>query len=290
MLDQAERFTVEDTDYLRHGDTRLQVRLFRPAGPGPHPAVIDVHGGAWTSGDLADCQARDEALARSGLLVAAINFRHAADGYPTSLADINYAVRWVKANAEALGVDPSQVGLCGQSSGGHLAMLAAMRPNDPRYSAIQLPPGAPPTDATVRCVAMAWPVINPLSRYRHAQRRTAQPDAPAWAVGMKEKHDLYWGSEAAMEEGNPLLALERGEPVATPPALWVQGRPDDTHDYRDPTSPFSGSEADRFVHDYRAAGGEIELVVIDQATRNSAASSDPIAAFFTARMRVAAPV
>ena len=37
-----------------------------------------------------------------------------------------------------------------------------------------------------------------------------------------------------MEEGNPMLALERGEDVETPPAIWFQGRPDPVHEYRDP--------------------------------------------------------
>ena len=57
---------------------------------------------------------------------------------------------------------PDLVGLSGQSSGGHHAMLVAMRPNDPRYTAIPLPAGSPAHDASVRCVVMSWPVINPL--------------------------------------------------------------------------------------------------------------------------------
>ena len=61
--------------------------------------MIDVHGGAWTNGDRTECQARGEALAAAGLVVAAIDFRQAADGYPTSLIDINYATRWLKAHA-----------------------------------------------------------------------------------------------------------------------------------------------------------------------------------------------
>jgi acetyl esterase/lipase len=272
--------TVEDLTYLRHGDRALALRLFRPKGSGPFAAVVDVHGGAWTSGDLNDCQGRAEFLAKSGLAVAAIDFRHAGDGYPASLADINYAVRWVKAEAQALDIRPDRVGLSGQSSGGHLAMLAAMRPDDPRYRAIALPAGAPAVDATVRCVAMSWPVINPLSRYRHAKRRLASATPPAWARNMPERHDLYWKTEENMAEGNPLLALERGERVLIPPALWVQGRPDEVHDYHDPEGGFAGNEPERFVTRYREAGGEIELVIVPQEARSSEASFAPIAAFF----------
>lgn len=279
MPSELHAFTIEDVEYLRHGERPLVLRLFRPSGDGPFPAVVDVHGGAWTSGDLADCQPRAEVLAAAGFLVAAPNFRHAADGYPTSLADINFAIRWVKARAGELRVAPDRVALSGQSSGGHLAMLAAMRPRDARYAALPLPPGSSAVDATVRCVAMSWPVINPLSRYRHARRLCDGSSPPDWARGMPAKHDLYWGTEANMAEGNPMLALERGEPAELPPALWVQGRPDDVHDYRDPESPIPGTESERFAADYRRAGGSIEMVYIDQAVRATPASFDPIAAF-----------
>lgn len=277
----TDSFTTEDIAYLRHGDRPLMMRLYRPEGGGPFPAVIDIHGGAWTTGDLADCQPRDEVLAKSGLLVAAINFRHAADGYPTSLADINYAIRWLKTRAGEFGADPARVGLCGQSSGGHLAMLTAMRPDDPRYAAIKLAGNA---DASVASVAMLWPVINPLSRYRHALRARDNANPPAWVGNIPERHDQYWKTEAAMAEGNPMLILERGEKVEMPPAIWIQGRPDPTHDYHDPDSGFAGPEPDRFVANYRKAGGDIDLAVIDNATRASLATWQKVAAFFSKAM------
>ncbi len=61
---------------------------------------------------------------------------------------------------------------------------------------------------------------------------------------------------------------------------WVQGRPDVVHDYRDPDSPLDLNEPERFAHFYRAAGGEIELLYIDNAERSTAASFDPLARFF----------
>ncbi len=280
MASGTYEFSAEDFEYLRHGDRALKLRVFRPRGDGPFPAVIDLHGGAWCNGDLNECKARDEVLAASGLVAIALDFRHAEDGYPTSLIDINYAVRWVKANAAKLGVRADRIGLSGQSSGGHLAMLAAMRPRDPRYVSVALPAGSPDVDATVRCVAMTWPVINPLSRYRHARRARDTTNPPAWVGNIPERHDTYWKTEANMTEGNPVLALERGEKVMTPPALWVQGRPDIVHDYRDPESPVDGNEPERFVTDYRKAGGTIELLYVDYATRAGHASHDPVTAFF----------
>lgn len=287
-MTQDYEFTTEEIEYLRHADRGLKLRLYKPRGAGPFPAVIDLHGGAWGKGSLEECRERDEALAKSGLLVAGLDFRDGNDGYPTALVDINYAIRWLKARAAQLQTRPDLVGITGASSGGHLAMLAAMRPHDPRYSAIPLPAGSPAVDATVRCVAMAWAVINPLSRYRNALRERAK--GTAWVGDIPERQTSFWKNDDNMSEGNPVLLLERGEKVSLPPALWVQGRPDPVHDYRDPESPVALNEPERFAASYRKAGGTIDLLYIDQAARASAASYDAIAAFFLKEMPVERPV
>ena len=279
MSDQSFDYTVGDFNYVEHPDGPQRLRLFMPDGTGPFPAVIDLHGGAWCNQDLKDCEFRDLALVRAGFAVAALNFRHAGSGYPTSLVDINYAIRWLKAHAGKLNVRADAVGLSGQSSGGHLAMLAAMRPADPRYAALPSPNGAA-VDATVKAVVMQWPVINPLSRYRNAVRLRDSANPPAWVGDIPSRHELYWKTEAAMEEGNPIMLLERGEKVQLPPAMWIQGRPDPVHDYKDPVGSFAGNEPERFAHDYRAAGGTLDLVYIDNATKIGAPSNDPAIAFF----------
>ncbi len=207
-------FTTEDLEYLRHGDLGLKLRLYKPKGAGPFPAVIDLHGGAWGKGSLEECKARDEALAKSGLLVAALDFRDGNHGYPTALVDINYAIRWLKARAAQLNTRADLVGISGASSGAHLAMLAAMRPNDPRYTTAALPAGSPAVDATVRCVAMSWPVINPLSRYRNAVRGRAAGET--WVGDIPERQGSFWKNDENMTDGNPTLMLERGEKVPLP--------------------------------------------------------------------------
>jgi acetyl esterase/lipase len=270
-------FTTEDRDYVRHGKRAMKLRLFRPSGPGPFPAVIDIHGGAWCNGDLTECQPRDEVLARAGIVAAALDFRHGADGYPTSLVDINCAIRWMKAHAKELNIRADRIALCGQSSGGHLAMLAAMRPADKRYASVAIP-GAKGLDASVAAVAMIWPVINPLSRYRHVLRARDSANPPSWVGDLPERHDLYWKTEAAMAEGNPMIALETGEEVATPPAIWIQGRPDPVHDYRDPDSPVDANEPERFCGAYRKAGGRIEFVSLSYADR-AKTSLEPVRRF-----------
>jgi acetyl esterase len=272
-------FTTETVEYIRHGSTLYMMKLYKPSGDGPFPMVIDLHGGAWCNGDLADCDARDQVLAASGLVVAAANFRHADEGYPTSLADINFAIRWMKTNAAKLNGRANAVGLSGTSSGGHLAMLTAMRPNDPRYTAIASPAGGS-TDTSVKAVVMQWPVISPISRYRNARRLRDSANPPAWVGSIPERHETYWKTEAAMIEGNPIGMMERGEKVVTVPALWIQGQPDPTHDYRDPESPVDLNEPLRFSLNYRKAGGYIETLYVDNEKKGSSISFEPTAAFF----------
>jgi acetyl esterase len=259
---KTTEFDVSDVEYLRHGNKPLLARVFKPRGEGPFPALVECHGGAWCMSDRMTEHLRHEYMASHGIVSIALDFRSGnEDPYPASAQDINYAVRWAKQNARELKTRPELIGISGQSSGGHLAMLVAMRPGDPRYSAIALPHGAAEYDASVRCVVMSWPVINPLSRYRLAKRAVAAGEE--WGKSIVPRHDKYWVNEANMSEGNPLLALERDEKVKLPPAIWFQGRGDTVHDYKDPESNFPGNEPQRFCADYKKAGGEITLEFID---------------------------
>src|SRR5512145_1623186 len=160
---------VEDVEYLRHGGTPQLARLYRPQGPGPFPIMVELHGGAWCRSDrLADALIH-ESLARSGVVVAALDFRQPPVApYPASFQDIHYGIRWLKARAAELGGRPDLVGSMGNSSGAHQAMLLGMRPFDARYGALPQPGGFS-GDATVRCVIMCSPVIDPLGRYRYAR-------------------------------------------------------------------------------------------------------------------------
>jgi acetyl esterase/lipase len=186
------------------------------------------------------------------VVVVALDFRMPPDaGYPASLQDVNCAIRWCKSRAAGLGSRADMIGILGVSSGGHQAMLAAMRPADPRYAALAAPAGAG-VDASVRAVVLCWPVIDPLGRYRYARQQQSSSD-PKMVKAANEWvacHDKYWADEAAMAEGNPTLALERGEKVQTPPVLYLQGTADVAH---------PKPNRDQFIASYRKAGGRVDL-------------------------------
>ena len=125
---------------------------------------------------------------------------------------------------------------------------------DARYAALPLKDGAA-YDASLACAVLIWPVIDPLRRYHHAQKLQAGGGKyPAQIDSVIPLHLKYWGSEAAMEEGNPVGILERGEPVELPPVLYVQGAGDIVHPRAD---------LERFVAAYRRRGGEVDLALYE---------------------------
>ncbi len=266
-------FTTQDIEYANRNGKPLLLRLFSPQGQGPFPLMIDLHGGAWCSGDRTNDALFNETLAKSGIAVAALDFRMPPEAaYPASMADINYATRWLKANARDLGIRADRIGMIGISSGGHQAMLAAMRPNDPRYKADGLD-GAPDIDARVQCAVLVWPVIDPLGRYRFAKRRQAEGGSyPEQIDRVIPLHLDYWGNEAAMDEGSPVRALEQGETIELPPVLYVQGAGDIVHPRVD---------LDRFVTAYARRGGACELALYEGEAegfiRNPKSKAAPLA-------------
>jgi len=252
----SHEIDVKDVEYLRHGDRPLLARVFVPRGDGPFPLIVELHGGAWCRGDRLNDTILNEPLARSGAVVAALDFRQPPEAtYPGSLVDISYAIRWLKSRASDFRVRPDRVGIMGTSSGAHQAMLLALKPHDPKYTALALPAGPSQPDGSVRCAVLCWPVIDPLGRYRYAKalKASGQP-YPEVVDRVLPSHDEYWSTEEAMTEGNPTLVLERGEPVETPPVVYIQGTRDMAHPRPD---------LDRFVAQYRKIGGQVDLELME---------------------------
>lgn len=251
----APDIVVEEINYLLIGDAPLKMRLFRPAGDGPFPAVVECHGGGWCVGDRTNNDPINKAVARRGIIVAAIDFRmppHAP--YPAALADVNFAIRWLKAHAERIGTRASMIGVMGSSSGGHLTLLSAMRPEDPRYLSIERADiGA---DAAVDYAVSLWPVICPQGRYNYLKGIPKSQAHPVLMEGL-DRHDSFWGSEAAMAEGSPVCALERGESLRLPDVLYIQNTQDNLHPRRD---------MDRFVAAYGKAGGSVRAELFHGAS------------------------
>ena len=253
----AYEVQIEDVEYLRHDDKPFLARLFKPQGTGPFPVMVELHGGAWVNGNRENGNVGNEALARNGVIVVALDFRVPPEApYPASLADIHYGIRWCKAHTEGWNGITDKIGAMGTSSGAHQAMLLGMRPHDSRYAALSLTNGATEVDGALGCVIMVSPVIDPLGRYHYAKGLRDDVKPPE-SVGERTvaMHDMYWVTEEAMREAAPARILARGERTELPPTLCLARTYEAAHPRPD---------LDEFIMQYRKAGGQIDVTVFEE--------------------------
>lgn len=95
---------------------------------GNRPALIYIHGGGWAGGDKSSVSWYAERFASENISVININYRLVKKEdpktvWPAQLQDVQLAVRWAKANAQRLGIDPNRICAMGDSAGGHLALF-----------------------------------------------------------------------------------------------------------------------------------------------------------------------
>ena len=106
-----------------------RARITEPAAlHGPAPAAVYVHGGSWISGDydsggfLIDTIGPE--LAAKGFVVVSLDYRLGPKKrWPDQIVDVKCAIRYLRANAQQLNIDPHEIGAWGQSAGGHLVAL-----------------------------------------------------------------------------------------------------------------------------------------------------------------------
>jgi acetyl esterase/lipase len=100
----------------------LLMDAYLPAGPGPFPGVILIHGGAWKSGSRQDESKVASLLASDGFAAFAVDYRLVSP-YPAALHDVEDAVLFIRRHAQEYSLDASRVGAMGFSAGGELAAL-----------------------------------------------------------------------------------------------------------------------------------------------------------------------
>jgi acetyl esterase len=250
------RVDVRDVVWKRTNDLEFLARLHAPAGAtapvSGRPVVVEVHGGAWTTRDRRRGDRYNSGLAAAGCVVVAIDFRMGPEfKHPAASDDVVEAVDWVKANADELGVDPGRLVLIGSSSGGHLALLAALSLPEP-----------------VQGVVALWPPVDPMAR------RT-------YAIGRADKHgdvlarstEAYFETETAMKAASIARLVRDGEALSLPPALVV-------YPMLDRNVPIA--LIDDLALAYRQSGGDLTVRYVPgqehaYGHRQSVASDDLIA-------------
>jgi len=127
---QAGTGSVTVNENVSYGPA-LRLDVYQPAEPGTklRPAIVLIHGGGWTSLDKSTMRTMGRFLARFGFVAFSVDYRlFQAQGnrWPAQLDDAQRAVRWIRANAAAYGVNPQRIGAFGHSAGAQLAPLLGM--------------------------------------------------------------------------------------------------------------------------------------------------------------------
>lgn len=114
--------TAVDLTYATVNGKALLLDLDLPAGTGPFPVIVWIHGGAWAAGDKSGGPARF--YTQYGYAIARVNYRLSGEAvFPAQLFDVKGAVRWLRANAAKYSLDPERIAAWGGSAGAHLAAL-----------------------------------------------------------------------------------------------------------------------------------------------------------------------
>jgi acetyl esterase/lipase len=131
---------TENIKYSSIESDTVVLDLFEPdadlgTGNVKRPAAVIIHGGGWVNGDKTKPKFVDMAkfMAELGLVAININYRMAGEApAPAALVDCKCAIRWMRAHAEQLGVDPQKIVAIGGSAGAHLALMTGLC-DDPAF-------------------------------------------------------------------------------------------------------------------------------------------------------------
>ncbi|MEZ6033805.1 MAG: alpha/beta hydrolase [Planctomycetaceae bacterium] len=127
-----------DLTYSQAGDVELKLNLTRPAGDGPFPVVVFIHGGGWYLGNRLGYKSETQEANSRGYAAVTISYRlmtfdesqketTTADTiFPAQIHDAKAAIRWLRANADLYHLDPDRIGVTGRSAGGHLSLLLGL--------------------------------------------------------------------------------------------------------------------------------------------------------------------
>lgn len=131
--DRAERFPPDKTlTYKSIGETELSLHLFYPENHDPgeaRPAAVFFHGGGWKGGTPSQFFPQARHLAKQGMVAISVQYRltrEAGVDPRDCVRDGKSAIRWVRAHANEMGIDPRRIAAGGGSAGGHIAAATAL--------------------------------------------------------------------------------------------------------------------------------------------------------------------
>jgi acetyl esterase/lipase len=227
--------TFLNLSYGTHDRHKLDIAV--PAGPGPHPLIVWIHGGGWEMGSKGGFGPATVHQVARGYAVAGINYRFSQHAtFPAQIHDVKNAIRFLKANAKKYGIDPDRIGVIGASAGGHLATLLGTSNGVKELDA----PNADPAATKVACVI---DLFGPADLLRLSPPGSPENPVTRLLGGDSGKHrDLA-------KLGSPQTHADESDP----PTLIIHGD-------KDLLVPLSQSE--ELVAAFKKSGIDVELIVV----------------------------
>lgn len=222
---------VRDVPYCTRGDQTLTMQMLFPgmpagmfpdAGPGkPLPLIVYVQGSAWYKQDCYIALPNLVDLARAGFVVASVEYRSSEVApWPGFLQDVKAAIRFLKANADKYGIDKERVGIWGDSSGGHTALMVGSTCWTKEFDDDVCPNES--SDVNAVC---SFYGLSDISRINDAPRNPAFVNASADRI---PENSLFRGNCAEHPEitapGNPINYIHEDKDY--PPFLMFHGDED----------------------------------------------------------------
>ncbi|RZL77751.1 MAG: alpha/beta hydrolase [Rhodococcus sp. (in: high G+C Gram-positive bacteria)] len=228
---------VEDAHYGSGGE-EIPLRIYVPGGPAPHPVVLYFHGGGFVAGDLdvVDEPARAVANGARAIVVAATYRRAPEHRFPAAADDAAAALQWVADNVEHYGGDPRNIVIMGDSAGGNLAAVTALRARDA---------GGP----RLRGQVLIYPVIDP-----NAEFPSRREFAEGYVIGAGDL-DWFWNNylSSPADAAHPYAVPSRAASLeGLPPALVLTTENEVARD-----------EAEAYAESLRQAGVDTEAIRFD---------------------------
>lgn len=251
----GEAISVEkNVVYAVHDGEELKGTLYRPAGEGPFPAVVALHGGGWRQASPVVYQYLGPWLAQRGYVVFAPVYRSAKTGapsYPKAVHDVRAAVQFVKGASAVTRADPERVALMGESAGGHLAALVALAGEEAIFRE-NAPAGPHATlSSSVKAAIPIFGVFDLVAQWRHDL---------VTRLGDQSIVELFLGTNPSKDrricfDASPMsYCIER---LAKPAFLVAWGTQDDIVDPLTQSVPF--------VEALKQAGAWTRTVIVEGA-------------------------
>lgn len=228
-MDEPTRVAVGDasgrelsaTIYLRGDEADLRT------------AVLFLHGGGWRGGSPDGMRRHAEVLAAQGFTGIAPEYRLLPEApWPAQIHDVKAAIRWTRANANALGIDPGRIAIQGFSAGAHLALIAAGTPGLPEFEGES---GTPGVSSEVNAVVAMFPPTG-----------FSADEKPEPGV-QKASALLGEGADAAAAQAiSPITYVS----AAFPPVFFIHGTSDHVTSFRSSVRMFEA---------LKAAGAPVDL-------------------------------